>query len=151
MKTNSKILAVVMALIMIIGLVPISAFAENDLPATNTDTVVENPVNNTEETTTPSDPGEQPGSDEEKAQDDNKDNVEDEKQSSAAIFTVTFDENGHGVAPDTVTVTEGSLIKKPSDLSEDDHAFTGWYRDKEGQCHHRTAAGVFGNAFCRRA
>ena len=37
MKTNSKILAVVMALIMIIGLVPISAFAENDLPAKNTE------------------------------------------------------------------------------------------------------------------
>lgn len=37
MKTNNKILAVVMALIMIIGLVPISAFAENDLPAKNTE------------------------------------------------------------------------------------------------------------------
>ncbi|WP_173020110.1 MULTISPECIES: InlB B-repeat-containing protein [unclassified Eubacterium (in: firmicutes)] len=131
MKTNSKILAVVMAFIMIIGLVPISAFAENDLPATNTDTVVENPVNNTEETTTPSDPGEQPGSDEGKAQGDNKDNAEDEKQSSAAIFTVTFDANGHGTAPEAVTVTEGKLLQKPTDPAEDGYTFTGWYRDKE--------------------
>ena len=125
MKTNSKILAVVMAFIMIIGLVPISAFAENDLPATNTDTVVENPVNNTEETTTPSDPGEQPGSDEGKAQGDNKDNAEDEKQSSAAIFTVTFDANGHGTAPEAVTVTEGKLLQKPTDPAEGETASIG--------------------------
>ncbi|MBQ4417473.1 MAG: InlB B-repeat-containing protein, partial [Butyrivibrio sp.] len=44
-------------------------------------------------------------------------------------FTVTFDANGHGTAPDAVTVTEGSTIAKPDDLSAEGFTFHGWFCD----------------------
>ena len=85
MKAKSRILAALMALIMIIGLLPVSAFAENNAQATNVDyiSVNESPENNTdaaveneagdtekktEEAEPPSNPDEMPGSIEEKEQ-----------------------------------------------------------------------------------
>ncbi len=45
--------------------------------------------------------------------------------------TVTFDANGHGTAPASVTVDKGSKISEPSAPSADGYTFGGWYRDKE--------------------
>ena len=47
----------------------------------------------------------------------------------ATTFTVTFDANGHGTAPDAVTVTEGSTAPKPDDLTAEGFMFDGWFRD----------------------
>ncbi|MBQ4416575.1 MAG: InlB B-repeat-containing protein, partial [Butyrivibrio sp.] len=47
----------------------------------------------------------------------------------ATTFTVTFDANGHGTAPDAVTVTEGSTSPKPDDLTAEGFMFDGWFRD----------------------
>ena len=48
---------------------------------------------------------------------------------------VTFDANGHGTAPGSVTVTTlGSTIDRPQNPSADDWAFVGWYKEKA--CEH---------------
>lgn len=45
-------------------------------------------------------------------------------------FTVTFDANGHGTAPQAITdVTEGSTIGKPADPKAENYVFNGWYKD----------------------
>ena len=46
-------------------------------------------------------------------------------------FTVTFDSNGHGTAPDAQSVQRGKTAEKPDDLTEDGWVFGGWYSDKE--------------------
>ena len=75
-KKANRALSILLALVMIVGMLPISAFAENDPPATGTDIVVEELTNSTEEptkeTASPADPGELPGSGEDKEQGDNK-------------------------------------------------------------------------------
>lgn len=43
MKTRNRLLAMLLTLVMIISMLPISAFAENDPPATGTDIAIENP------------------------------------------------------------------------------------------------------------
>lgn len=48
-------------------------------------------------------------------------------------YIVTFDTQGHGVAPDNITnVEKGSKISKPTDPTEDGYTFMGWY--KESSC-----------------
>ena len=41
------------------------------------------------------------------------------------MFTVSFDANGHGTAPGTVSVVAGECVEKPADLSADGFLFTG--------------------------
>jgi uncharacterized repeat protein (TIGR02543 family) len=48
-----------------------------------------------------------------------------------ASYTVTFNVNGHGSAPEAQTVESGSTAAKPKDLTEDGWVFGGWYSDKE--------------------
>ena len=50
------------------------------------------------------------------------------------IFTVTFENNGHGTAPEALIVVEGETIDEPDKLvadKKDQVEFTGWYTDKE--------------------
>jgi len=47
-------------------------------------------------------------------------------------YIVTFDENGHGTAPETQTVAYGSKVAKPDDLTDSGWIFGGWY--KEAAC-----------------
>lgn len=47
-------------------------------------------------------------------------------------YIVTFDPQGHGTAPQSQTLTEGSLVAKPDDLSADGYIFGGWF--KESAC-----------------
>ena len=50
------------------------------------------------------------------------------------IFTVTFENNGHGTAPEALIVVEGGTIDEPDKLvadKKDQVEFTGWYTDKE--------------------
>ena len=46
-------------------------------------------------------------------------------------FTVTFDANGHGTAPEAVTADQDSTISEPAAPSEEGYSFTGWYKDAE--------------------
>ncbi len=58
--------------------------------------------------------------------------IEDElavTEEAAVTFTVSFDANGHGTAPEAVIADEGALITEPAALSEDGYTFTGWYKD----------------------
>ena len=45
------------------------------------------------------------------------------------FFTVTFDANGHGVAPAPQTIKQGLTATQPAPLSEDGFTFGGWYKD----------------------
>ena len=45
-------------------------------------------------------------------------------------YTVTFDINGHGSAPQSVTgIKSGELIQKPADPTAQGYRFDGWYKD----------------------
>ena len=44
-------------------------------------------------------------------------------------YTVTFDMNGHGSAPDPQTVAQGSTATSPSAPSATNYMFDGWYTD----------------------
>ena len=46
------------------------------------------------------------------------------------FFSVTFDANGHGTAPDAQTVEEGETASKPADPSAEGWIFGGWYTNK---------------------
>ncbi|MCR5013016.1 MAG: InlB B-repeat-containing protein, partial [Lachnospiraceae bacterium] len=52
-------------------------------------------------------------------------------QNPPGTYTVTFDPNGHGTAPETQTVTSGATASKPSDPTADAYTFGGWYTEKE--------------------
>ncbi len=45
--------------------------------------------------------------------------------------TVKFDANGHGTAPQAVTVDKGSKISEPEAPTAEGYRFGGWYADKE--------------------
>ena len=46
-------------------------------------------------------------------------------------YTVTFDVQGHGVAPAAITdIEEGAKIEKPTDPVAEDYVFGGWFKDK---------------------
>lgn len=49
----------------------------------------------------------------------------------AKTWTVTFDSNGHGTAPDVQTVEEGENAAKPTDPTDGDYSFQGWYTTAE--------------------
>ena len=48
----------------------------------------------------------------------------------ADVFTVTFDNNGHGKAPEAAFVVEGETVDEPKDLETEGYTFIGWYTDK---------------------
>lgn len=49
--------------------------------------------------------------------------------SPAASYTVSFEMNGHGSAPETQTVEEGATAQQPADPAEEGWTFTGWFAD----------------------
>ena len=51
---------------------------------------------------------------------------------SEQIYTVTFDANGHGTAPDAQTVSQGSKATQPTAPTATGYTFGGWY--KESNC-----------------
>lgn len=50
---------------------------------------------------------------------------------AAPTFTVTFDANGHGTAPEAVTADKDGTVTEPFAPSEDGYTFTGWYKDAD--------------------
>jgi uncharacterized repeat protein (TIGR02543 family) len=52
--------------------------------------------------------------------------------SNITKYTVSFNANGHGTAPSSQSVEEGSTATKPTDLSATGYTFKGWY--KESSC-----------------
>lgn len=76
MNKMKRLAAILIALVLIVGMLPVSAFAEGEPPATGTDIAVER-ITSDEETTTeeigsPSDSSELPGTGEDEEQGDNK-------------------------------------------------------------------------------
>ncbi len=52
------------------------------------------------------------------------------KWTPATEFTVTFDTQGHGTAPQPYTgIKSGALIQKPADPAAEGYLFAGWYRE----------------------
>lgn len=47
------------------------------------------------------------------------------------VFTVNFDENGHGTAPGEQTVILGLKVEEPQKPTEEGYLFGGWYKDAE--------------------
>lgn len=47
-----------------------------------------------------------------------------------AFYTVTFNVNGHGTAPESQRLSEGSLVTRPADPSEAGYTFGGWYKEQ---------------------
>ncbi|MBQ3673473.1 MAG: InlB B-repeat-containing protein [Paludibacteraceae bacterium] len=45
-------------------------------------------------------------------------------------YTVTFNVNGHGTAPESQRLSEGSLVTRPADPSEAGYTFGGWYKEQ---------------------
>ena len=45
-------------------------------------------------------------------------------------YTVTFNNNGHGGTTGSQTITYGSKVSKPSDLSATGYTFGGWYKEQ---------------------
>lgn len=46
-----------------------------------------------------------------------------------ADYTVSFEMNGHGSAPEAQTVEEGAAAQQPAEPAEEGWTFTGWYAD----------------------
>ncbi len=44
-------------------------------------------------------------------------------------YTVTFDTNGHGTAPDNQTVKSGEKVTRPANPKADGYRFDGWYNE----------------------
>lgn len=59
----------------------------------------------------------------------------DDNQSEEEVkYTVTFDTQGHGMAPQPITnIKSGDRITKPADPSADGYRFDGWYQDASCQ------------------
>ena len=49
--------------------------------------------------------------------------------SPVSTFTVSFDANGHGTAPESQTVNKGSTASRPSDPEAEGYEFGGWYKN----------------------
>lgn len=45
-------------------------------------------------------------------------------------YTITFDANGYGTAPDSQSVVYGNTITKPENLSAEGYIFAGWFKEK---------------------
>ena len=52
-----------------------------------------------------------------------------ENEPETVTYTVTFNANGHGTAPESQTVESGAKATKPTDLSAEGWTFGGWYAD----------------------
>ena len=52
-----------------------------------------------------------------------------EDASQTQSFTVTFDANGHGTAPDAQTVKSGEKASKPTDPTAEGFTFGGWFTE----------------------
>lgn len=127
MKTRNRLLAALLTLVMILGMLPISAFAEGDfLPGAGA--------------TVESADGENEKEDAENAPADDSgaltsgDANSTPKSSAESIpapstCTVSFDANGHGVAPAAVIGKRDTIITEPAAPSADGYTFTGWYKD----------------------
>ncbi len=50
---------------------------------------------------------------------------------SPSDYTVSFDNNGHGTAPEVQTVESGAKATKPFDPSESGYTFGGWYEEAD--------------------
>uniref|UniRef100_UPI003A8D6553 InlB B-repeat-containing protein n=1 Tax=Hominenteromicrobium sp. TaxID=3073581 RepID=UPI003A8D6553 len=152
MKTRNRLLAATLTLVMILTMLPISAFAENEPPATGTDVTIESVASDeeltTEETGSPSNPGELPGADEDKEQ---KDGDGEEKTAesnptptseptsepaqgandetpSVTTFTVSFKSNG-GTKIEDQQVESGNAVQEPDAPVKEGFVFDGWYED----------------------
>lgn len=53
------------------------------------------------------------------------------EENKVKTYTVTFDANGHGTAPDSQTIEEGKKASKPKDPTASGYTFGGWFTDKE--------------------
>lgn len=45
------------------------------------------------------------------------------------VFTVQFENNGHGIEPADQIVPSGGLVTDPGSLTETGYTFGGWYED----------------------
>ena len=45
--------------------------------------------------------------------------------------TITFNANGHGTAPEAITVNKGETATAPTDPTDEDYDFGGWYKESE--------------------
>lgn len=52
------------------------------------------------------------------------------KYEVAEAYTVTFNANGHGTAPEAQVVKDGQKATEPSPLSETGYTFGGWYKEE---------------------
>ena len=52
-------------------------------------------------------------------------------QNAPTTYTVTFNANGHGTAPASITVNKGAVATKPADPTDADYDFGGWYTEAE--------------------
>ena len=57
-------------------------------------------------------------------------------------YTVTFDANGHGAAPEAKILDHGSVAELPNGLTEVGYAFMGWYTDRECKYLYNTSSEV---------
>ncbi|MSC86449.1 Cna B-type domain-containing protein [Eubacterium sp. BIOML-A1] len=141
-KNANRALSMLLALIMIVGLLPISAFAENDAPTTGTDIAIENMDGKEEDTAkesaSPSDPGELPGSDEDKEQGDNKGGEDKTAESNPspepASYTLTLkaDPAEGGTVEGGGSYDAGTEVTVKA-TANDGYVFTGWYVEPEEQ------------------
>ena len=163
-KKANRALSILLALIMIVGLLPISAFAENDAPATGTDIAIENMDGKEEDTAkegaSPSDPGELPGSGEGKEQGDNQggedktaestptpepskasakqaapaqgDPSEEQPQPASYTLTLKAEPDEGGTVTDGGSYPEGTEVTVKA-TANDGYVFTGWYVEPEEQ------------------
>ena len=54
-----------------------------------------------------------------------------ESGSDPEVYTVTFDNQGHGTQPASQQITSGGTVTDPGNLSEDGWIFGGWYKDAD--------------------
>ena len=52
-------------------------------------------------------------------------------QNAPTTYTVTFNANGHGTAPASITVNKGAVATKPAAPTDADYDFGGWYTEAE--------------------
>ena len=60
-------------------------------------------------------------------------------------YTVTFNANGHGTAPASQTVAQGSTATKPTDPTVANYTFDGWYTDAACQNSYSFSTQITGN------
>ena len=61
------------------------------------------------------------------------------------VFTVTFDANGNGTAPEAQKVEKGATAEKPADPKADGYDFGGWFKEQACQNAYDFGSSVTGN------